>query len=90
MYSKWLEHKGKISESIDVRGQFDQSKINCIKCDNIVMTHVLENKHGLEDTMIGASSIIDDLFASPDDKAIDVDMEMDSADDDIFADLFLD
>lgn len=89
LYSKWLEHKGKLLESMKVRDQFDRNKINTITCDNIVMTFVLENKHGLEDTIIG-ENIMDDLFASTDDKPIDLDNEMDPADDDIFNNLFLD
>lgn len=75
---------------MDVRGQFDHSKINSIVCDNIAMTHVLENKHGLEDTIVDGTSIIEDLFASSGESVIDVDHEMDPADDDIFNDLFLD
>lgn len=89
LYSKWLEQNGKISQSMDVRGQFERQKTNIITCDNIVITYVLENKHGLEDTILG-DNVIDDLFASPDEKVMDVDNEMDSADDDIFNDLFLD
>lgn len=89
LYSKWLEHKGKLLESMKVRDQFDRNKINTITCDNIVMTFVLENKHGLEDTIIG-ENVMDDLFASPDDKSMDLDNEMDPADDDIFNNLFLD
>jgi len=89
LYSKWLEHKGKLIESMKVRDQFDRNKINTITCDNIVMTFVLENKHGLEDTIIGGN-VMDDLFASTDDKPMDLDNEMDPADDDIFTNLFLD
>jgi len=89
LYSKWLEHKGKLSESMKVRDQFDRNKVNTITCDNVVMTFVLENKHGLEDTIIG-EDVMDDLFASTDDKPMDLDNEMDPADDDIFSNLFLD
>lgn len=90
LYSKWLEHKGKVSQSMDVRGQFDQNKINKITCNNVVMIYVLENKHGLEDSIIG-NDVIDDLFASADDKDMEVDHEiMDPADDDIFHQLFVD
>lgn len=74
---------------MDVRGQFDRQKISTITCDNVVITYVLENKHGLEDTILG-DNVIDDLFASPDEKVMDIDNEMDPADDDIFNDLFLD
>lgn len=89
LYSKWLEHKGKLSQSINVRNQFDGKKMNTITWDNVIITYALENKHGLEDTIIG-HSVMDDLFDSNDDKAMEVDNEMDSADDDIFRDLFLD
>lgn len=74
-------------QSIHVRDQFDQSKSNSITCDNIVITHILENKHGLEDTLIGDTRIIDDLFANSNES---IDNEMNTADDDIFTDLFLD
>lgn len=84
-----MEHKGKLSQSMNVRDQFDRNKINTIVCDNVVMTFVLENKHGLEDTIIG-ENVIDDLFASTDDQHMDLDNEMDPADDDIFNNLFLD
>ncbi|XP_025198606.1 uncharacterized protein LOC112596938 [Melanaphis sacchari] len=89
LYSKWLEHKGKLSESMKVRDQFDRNKVNIITCDNVVMSFVLENKHGLEDTIIG-DDVMDDLFASTGDKPMDLDNEMDPADDDIFNNLFLD
>jgi hypothetical protein len=74
---------------MNVRDQFDQSKTNTVICDNFVMTYILENKHGLEDSIIG-KSVIDDLFVSTDERAMEVDNEMDPADDDIFNDLFLD
>lgn len=101
MYSKWLEHKGKISQSRDVRGQYDRNKTNTITCDNVVINYVLENKHGLEDALIGDNvmddlfantedQVMNDLFVSTDDKVIDVDNEMDPADDDIFNQLFID
>lgn len=89
LYSKWLERNGKISQSMDVRGQFDRQKISTITCDNVVITYVLENKYGIEDTILG-DNVIDDLFASPDEKVMDIDSVMDPADDDIFNDLFLD
>lgn len=89
LYSKWLEHKGKTSQSMDVRGQFDRNITNTITCDNVVINYVLENKHGLEDALIG-DDVMDDLFASPDDKVMEVDNEMDPADDDIFHELFID
>lgn len=88
LYSKWLEHKGKLSQSIIVRNQFDRKNINTIICDNLVINYVLENKHGLEDSIIG-HNVIDDLFDS-EENVMEVDNEMDSADDDIFKDLFLD
>lgn len=90
LYSKWLEHKGNVSQSMNVRYQFDRTKINTISCDNVVMTYILENKHGLEDRII-STNIIDDLFADTEEKLMEVDNElMDPADDDIFNDLFLD
>lgn len=88
LYSKWLEHNGKLSQSINVRNQFDRKNTNTIKCDNLVINYVLENKHDLEDSIIG-HNVIDDLFDS-EENAMEVDNEMDSADDDIFKDLFLD
>lgn len=90
LYSKWLEHKGKISQSLDVRGQFDRNIANKIVCDNVVMIFVLENKHGHDDSMIGGNNLIDDLFANTEDQVMEVNDEMDPADDDIFNDLFLD
>lgn len=84
-----MEHKGKLSQSMNIRNQFDRKKANTITCNNFVLTYVLENKHGLEDTIMG-TSVIEDLFASTDDKVSDVNMEMDPADDDIFNDLFVD
>lgn len=88
LYSKWLEHKGKLSQSINVRDQFDRKNIITITCDNMVINYVLENKHDLEDSIIG-HNVIDDLFDS-EENAMEADHEMDSADDDIFKDLFLD
>jgi len=72
-----------------IRGQFDRNIVNTIACDNVVMHYVLENKHGFEDTITG-DNVIDDLFASTDEKVMEVDYEMDPADDDIFNDLFVD
>lgn len=89
-YSKWLEHKGKVTQSMSVRNQFDPKTINTIKCDNVVITYVLENKHGIEDTII-SDNVMDDLFVSPSERIEEVNYEeMDPADDDIFNDLFLD
>lgn len=84
-----MEHKGKFSQSLNVRDQFDRSKINTVTCDNLVMSYILENKHGLEDSIIG-KNVMDDLFVSTDERAMDIDNEMDPADDDIFNDLFVD
>lgn len=53
------------------------------------MSYILENKHGLEDSIIG-KNVMDDLFVSTDERAMDIDNEMDPADDDIFNDLFVD
>lgn len=90
VYSKWLEHKGELSESMKVRDQFDRSKINIVACDNFVMSYILEHKHGLENPVID-KSVVDNLFVSTDEKSVAVDTaEMDPADDDIFNDLFLD
>lgn len=89
LYSKWLEHNGKISQSLQVRDQFDRKNVNTITCDNFVVTYVMENKHGLEDSIISID-VMDDLFASTDEKVIEVNNEMDTADDDIFKNLFLD
>lgn len=89
LYSKWLEHKGKTSRSLDVRGQFDKNKTNTLTCNNVVISYVLENKHGLEDTIIG-NDVLNDLFASTEEQGMDLDNEMDPADDDIFNNLFLD
>lgn len=90
LYSKWLEHKGKISQSMEVRDQFVRTNLNKLTtCGNIIMTYILENKHDLEDTII-TTNVIDDLFADTDDKVMEVDEIMDPADDDIFNDLFLD
>lgn len=88
LYSKWLEYKGKFSQSINVRNKFDRKNINTFTCDNLVINYVLENKHGLEDSIIG-HNVMDDLFDS-EENVMEVDNEMDSADDDIFKDLFLD
>lgn len=85
-----MEHKGKITQSMNVRNQFDPKKINTIKCDNFVITYVLENKHGIEDAIV-SDNVIDDLFVSPTENDKEVhNEEMDPADDDIFNDLFLD
>lgn len=89
LYSKWLEHNGQISQSMYVRDQFDRKNVNTITCDNVVMTYIMENKHGLEDSIINMD-VMDDLFASTDENVMKINNEMDSADDDIFNDLFLD
>ncbi|XP_050523834.1 uncharacterized protein LOC126895701 isoform X2 [Daktulosphaira vitifoliae] len=89
LFSKWLEQKGKLIQSINVRDCFDKNMDNTLECENIVLNHVLECSMDLENTIIG-NSVIDDLFADTDEKTTDINSEMNPQDDDIFNDLFVD
>ncbi|XP_050441484.1 uncharacterized protein LOC126846251 [Adelges cooleyi] len=90
LFSKWLEHKGRTTQSISVRDCFDKNISNTIVCDNLVLDHVLKCSAGHENTNLGICDRIDDLFADTDEKITDINTEMNPVDDDIFNDLFVD